>query len=402
MSEPVPIIALVTLDPSLRLAGLDGAKAEVSRVAWSVNDGPLTAHELRDSIARSGATTAAMAADVPLELALETAKLLDEDLEPTGLVLLRQPDADTWRDAARAGVREIVDPAQGAEARRALLAETARVTRLRSLRAEQVAPTMAPGGRIIVVLSPKGGSGKTMVATNLAASLATAQHVEVALVDLDCVFGDVASVLGMVPERTIGQLAMLPSLDSTTIKVFLTPHPQTGLFVLAGSGLPEEGEAVTPDIATQVLTTLARDVGHVVVDTAAGLDERALAAIDVATDLVLLASLDVASIRNLGKEIDALDRIGATRARRHFVLNRADTQVGLEVADVEHALGMKAAAALPSSRAVPLSMNQGRLVVLDEPETPVGRQLLTLAGLFLDEHQTALAAERRSRFFRRR
>jgi pilus assembly protein CpaE len=117
------------------------------------------------------------------------------------------------------------------------------------------------------------------------------------------------------------------------------------------------------------------------------LDERALAAIDHATDIVLLASLDVASVRNLGKELDALDRLGLTSARRHFVLNRADARVGLEVADVETAVGLKVEAALPSSRQVPLSMNQGRVLVLDEPESPVAHEILNFANRFLDEDE---------------
>ena len=402
MNESEVVVALITLDPSVRLSGVEGATAEVRRVAWSVNEASLSPEELRASIERAGAVTAAMAADVPLELALATARLLDEELQPTGVVLLRAPDADTWREAARAGVREIVDPNANGEVRRAVLAETARVERVRSVRAEQVSGVPPEHGRIIVVLSPKGGSGKTMVATNLGAALAASLHGGVALVDLDCVFGDVASVLGLVPERTIGQLAMLPNIDSTVIKVFLTPHHRSGLHVLAGSGLPEEGEAVTPSIAANVLTTLARDVPYVIVDTAAGLDERALAAVDVATDLVLLASLDVASIRNLGKEIDALDRIGATRARRHFVLNRADARVGLEVSDVENALGMKVTGTLPSSRSVPLSMNQGRTVVLDEPDTPVARELVALARLFVPTHDVLPSTDRKTKIFRRR
>ena len=131
-----------------------------------------------------------------------------------------------------------------------------------------------PTGKVIVILSPKGGSGKTMVATNLGVALAGTNSGDVALVDLDCVFGDVASVLGMVPDRTVGQLATLPSFDSTTLKVFLTRHEQSGLLVLAGSGLPEEGEAVTSQLSGQVIDILARDFAYVVVDTAAGLDER--------------------------------------------------------------------------------------------------------------------------------
>ncbi len=107
-----------------------------------------------------------------------------------------------------------------------------------------------------MVLSPKGGSGKTMLTTNLSMAIAGSNNGQTVVVDLDCVFGDVASVMGMVPEHTIGELALIPSFDSTTLKVYLSRHERSGLFVLAGSGRPEEGEAVTDDVAARVLQLL--------------------------------------------------------------------------------------------------------------------------------------------------
>ena len=401
MTDLAFVVAIVTIDPNYTLAGQEGGAVNLRRVPWSVGERALNPRELHQRIEATGAPVACIANDVPQALALEVARLLDEAAEPTGVVLLRQPTPEMWREAARSGIRTVITPdAAGGELRSALAAEVARVMRIRGAREEL--GSGSEHGRIVVVLSPKGGSGKTMLATNLAVALATSLTSDVAVVDLDCVFGDIASVLGLVPDRTIGQLAMLPSFDSTMLKVFLTRHEASGLYVLAGSGLPEEGEAVTPEIAGEILTVLARDMSHVVVDTAAGLDERALAAVDVATDLVLLASLDVASIRNLGKEIDALDRMESTSARRHFVLNRADARVGLEIADVEAAIGMKASAALPSSRVVPLSMNQGKTLVISDPDSPVAKELIAFARTFMPTNDAATSTERQRRFFKRR
>jgi pilus assembly protein CpaE len=221
---------------------------------------------------------------------------------------------------------------------------------------------------VIVVLSPKGGSGKTMLTTNLGVAIASGNNGQTVVVDLDCVFGDVASVMGLVPEHTIGELAVVPSFDSTTIKVFLTRHERSGLYVLAGSGKPEEGDAVTDDVARTVLRP-ARTRLPVRRGRHGGRPRRAGARSHrSATDIVLLASMDVASVRNLGKEIDALNRLGLTKARRHFVLNRADTRVGLEVADVEAPSGCGRSCAPQFAADVPLSMNQGRTLVLDEPD----------------------------------
>jgi pilus assembly protein CpaE len=332
-------------------------------------------------IERSGALAVCLAVDVPETLALEVSRLLDETRPEVGVVLVRPPSSVLWASAARVGIRDVVSPkAPPEQLVESLIAAVVRGERVCSARPFETNPT--PHGKIIVVLSPKGGSGKTMVASNLAVSLAATNTGDTVLVDLDGVFGDVASVMGLVPDHTIGQLAALPSFDSATLKVFLTRHDQSGLFVLASSGSPEEGEALTDKLAAQIVDMLASDFAYVVVDTAAGLDERALAAIDRATDCVLLASMDVASIRNLAKEIDALDRAGMVAARRHFILNRADTRVGLEVADVESAIGMSADAALPSSRLVPLAMNRGRVVVLEDPDSPVALQLRAFAQRF--------------------
>jgi pilus assembly protein CpaE len=316
-------------------------------------------------------------------------------------VLVRLPSPSLWADAARAGVRDIVSPDTAPET----LAQSVRtaVERGERVRVARVADAPASRlGKVVVILSPKGGSGKTMVATNLAVSLATTNTGDTVLVDLDCVFGDVASVLGLVPDHTAGQLAALESFDSTMLKVFLTRHDPSGLFVLAGSGSPEEGEALTEKTAVQIIEMLAEEFAYVVVDTAAGLDERALAAIDHATDCVLLASMDAASIRNLSKEIDALDRLGMTTARRHFILNRADTRVGLEVADVEAAVGMQVDVALPSSRLVPLAMNRGRAVVLEDPESLVARQVRSFALRFAPRADDNAAGIRPRFAFRRR
>ena len=127
-----------------------------------------------------------------------------------------------------------------------------------------------------------------------------------------------------------------------------------------------------------VLPLLSQSFDYVVVDTPAGLDERTLAAIECATDLLAVSSLDVTSIRSLRKELDALDQMHV-RAQRLFVLNRSDARVGLEPSDAEEAVGMKIACSLPSSREIPLSMNLGKPVVVREPKSAVARQLQQLS-----------------------
>jgi pilus assembly protein CpaE len=397
-------VALVTESYELadRVRSLTGADRPLHLQAWR-NGQAFDAERIVREVDAETASVVCIGDDVPLDLAIRVAAVADRDHRAgMPVVLVATPSNDLWRDAVRAGVRDIVDPhLVDAELEPALGRALEWTARLRA-GGPSAPPPPPKSGRVIVVLSPKGGSGKTMVASNLTAALAQQVDGSVALVDLDVQFGDAAYALGLVPEHTIGQLAAAPTLDATALKVFLTRHDPSGAYVLCGAESPEEGEAVTDELACRVVELLARDVAYVVVDTPAGLDERTLSVLGLATDVVLVSSLDVSSIRNLGKEIDVLERVGLLPGSRHFVLNRSDARVGIEPSDVEAALGMKIDTAVPSSRAIPFSMNQGRPIVIEEPNSHAARALTAFTRRFVDVGATETAPEPRSGFLRRK
>jgi pilus assembly protein CpaE len=398
-------IALVTESHELadRVRSATGADRPLHLQAWR-NGQPFDAERIVHEVDAETASVVCIGDDVPLDLAIEVAAVADRDHRADmTVVLVASPSNDLWRDAVRAGVRDIVDPhLVDIELEPALGRAAEWTAHLRRASESSTPPPPPRSGRVIVVLSPKGGSGKTMVASNVAAALARDVDGSVALVDLDVQFGDAAYALGLVPEHTIGQLAAAPTLDATTLKVFLTRHEPSGAYVLCGAESPDEGETVTDKLACRAVELLARDVAYVVVDTSAGLDERTLAVLELATDVVLVSSLDVSSIRNLGKEIDALDRVGLLPEARYFVLNRADARVGIEPSDVEAALGMKIDTAVPSSRAIPFSMNQGRPIVIEEPGSQAARELTALTRRFVGPEATETAPEPRTGFLRRK
>ena len=137
-------------------------------------------------------------------------------------------------------------------------------------------------GKVIVVISPKGGSGKTAVSSNLAVALAQRHPGRVVAVDLDVQFGDLGTALSLTPEHTLAQLARTSQIDATTVKLFLTPY-EHGLYVLAGANDPVDADSIGHAHVSAVLPLLAQNFDYVVVDTPAGLDERTLAAIECAT-----------------------------------------------------------------------------------------------------------------------
>jgi pilus assembly protein CpaE len=128
----------------------------------------------------------------------------------------------------------------------------------------------------------------------------------------------------------------------------------------------------------KVLQLLTEAFRYVVVDTASGLDEYTLAALEYATDLIVLSATDIPSIRSTQKEIDALRVLGRPEQRWHFVLNRADAKTGLTIGAIETAVGVSVDVAIPSSRAVPLSLNHGTPVIENDPRAPVSLAMAQL------------------------
>lgn len=325
-----------------------------------------------------------------IDAALELAARLDRDRPEITLLLIAPESPGLWQKALHAGVRDVVAPDAAPEEIREAFTRALDTAERRRANISSVATPETNRGRIITVLSPKGGSGKTTVATNLAVGLAARAPDKVAIVDLDLQFGDVANALRLLPERSMADAAAQRALDALTLKTFLTPHA-TGLFALCAPDAPAAGEDVAADAASSVIALLGDEFPYVVVDTASGVSAPTLSTIEVSTDLILMCAMDVPSVRNLRKLIDALDALGMTQQRRHFILNRADSRVGLATEDVEATVGMHLDVLLPSSRAVPLSLNQGTPVLESDPRSPIAKQLLDLAARFVEQPAPATA-----------
>jgi pilus assembly protein CpaE len=335
-----------------------------------------------EELAAEGFSVVCLGPGLTAEVMLEVAEAFDRSHPEIMVLIAAELSSDEWIRAMRAGVRDIVAPGaiEGelpAAVRRALGAAALR-------RANLVGEPLAPSSRMITVLSPKGGAGKTTIATNLAVALADRRPGSTALVDLDVQFGDVSAALQLTPVHTLADVGRANgSVDTTTLKVFLSSH-RSGLYVLCAPDAPAEADDITAATTTEALRLLGADMPYVVVDTAAGLDEAALGAIELSSDILLVCTLDVVSVRSLRKEIDALDALGMTGSRRHLVVNRADNRVGLTVQDVQEVIGMEPVATLPSSPSVALSMNSGSPVVEADRRSPVGRELLQLAERFAE------------------
>ncbi len=294
-----------------------------------------------------------------VDKALKLASVFDLMYPEISVILVHETTEKVAVQAMRSGVRDLLSPDADSETIRVMLerASLSAASRRRGLTPPNEAAREA--GRIIAVMSPKGGVGKTTVSTNLAIGLGKLAPMSVVLVDFDVQFGDVASGLQLSPEHTLADAVKgAAANDSMVLKAYLTVHP-AGIYVLAAPLSPVASEHITGEQVGHVLRQLAAEFAYVVVDSSPGLGEHVLATLEQASDVVWVCGMDVPSIKGLRSGLGVLDEIGLLPPGRHVVLNFADKYTGLRVQDVEETLGVPVDVVIPRSRRVPLSTNRG-------------------------------------------
>jgi pilus assembly protein CpaE len=236
-------------------------------------------------------------------------------------------------------------------------------------------------GPMICMLGPKGGSGKTVTASNLAAALADGGY-RVALVDLDLQFGDVGLAMGLTPDKTIYDLAKSGgSLDADKIEAYLAEH-ESGARVLLAPTRPDQASVVTVDFLRDVYATLRRSFDYVIVDTPPGFTPEVIASVDSSSHICLVGMLDSLSLKNTKLGLETLDLMGYERDRVCLVLNRADSRVGIEREDVAAVVGRAPDVLVPSEREIARSINEGSPIVLGHERSEASRAFRQLAAYY--------------------
>jgi pilus assembly protein CpaE len=320
------------------------------------------------------------------------------------LLIRRQESGELIRQALKMGVKDVLSSASDENAVRAGAARAIEIARTLRGRLGGGAPTDnggRPPGRVVTVFSSKGGCGKTFLSTNLAVALGRT-GAEVALVDLDLHFGDVAIMLHLFPSHTIYDAAQNPALDALSMKSFLTRH-DSGVWTLVAPTEPTIADTINPATIASILKLLRSAFDYVVIDTPPAFSEPVLGAFDESDWLVMLATLDVPSIKNLKLTLQTMELLHFPKNRMRVVINRADSKVGLRLPDVEKLLSSSVDATIPSSRSVPLSVNKGSPIMLEEPKGPVAESIRRVAALVAENQapsRTAKQKQRRSLFAR--
>jgi pilus assembly protein CpaE len=239
-----------------------------------------------------------------------------------------------------------------------------------------------PNAPLVCVLGPKGGTGKTLVSTNLAVALAR-RDMNVVLIDLDLQFGDIGLALGLAPARTMYDLMKAgPPFDHEKLDRHLMNHP-SGVKVLVAPTRPDHASAVSIDYLRDVYAALRTMSDIVIVDTPPGFTPEVIATIDVSTSAVMVGMLDSLSLKNTKLGIETLDLMGYPAENVSFVLNRADSRVGITQDDVSAILGRAPDVFVPSDREIPRSVNEGTPIVASRERSDAAKAFNGLADRYM-------------------
>ena len=374
----------------MTVAVVDGDQATRSRLVMQLGNGAEaygTIDELSESLTGAPVVAVlgpsfAMSSDL-----VNAEKLLGARRELGAIMVTDELSTDVLQRALRAGVKDVLQaPIDSSQF------ETA-IQRVASVLVAAPAAVLPddPGiaedgalGRVIMVFSTKGGSGKSVIASNLAVLLAERSEKPVVLVDADLQFGDVAVMLKLTPQHTIvDAVSALDRLDAQFLHELLTVHQPEKLLVLPAPLEPAFADQIGASEMVRIVETLRTFAGFVVIDTPAYFNDVVLGLIEVSDDVLLVAGMDIPNIKNVKIGLQTLRLLNTPLEKLRLILNRANSKVRLDASEVERTLGVQADALIPSDIVVPQSVNRGEPVVHAAPKSSVTRAFEQLADLFI-------------------
>ena len=342
--------------------------------------------------------------EVPEDEALDIACSVVAGRPATAVILARKGDMNgLLASAMRIGVRDVVDLSDGTEELGlAIQRGLTWASNLHASNPDRSHSLPVERGLVVSIFASKGGTGKTFLACNLAAALAARSGKDTALVDLDVDLGDVFSYFGSEPKGSLHDLMTLgPDAEKHALvkgAAEFAPH-------LWAFGAPNDlaaGHPYSQELVTGFIDALAVNFSYTVIDATAEYSDLALAAFDASDTICVVTGLDVVGIKHLARAIQTLVSIGVPREKCRIVLNRADSKVGLEAKDVEAVLETPVDAAIPSSRLVPMSLNKGVPIYLEDPQSAVSKSIGALADKLIGGSASSDQAKARRKLFSRR
>lgn len=301
------------------------------------------------------------------------------------IVLVDEEQMDFVQRALLAGARGfLLQPFTDMELRESIRRmhrlEAERLSRLTVHRAEEEAPR----GEILAVFSPKGGVGRTTIASNLAVALQQAGR-RVALMDGSLQFGDVPVVLNIHARANVMSLVRhVENLDAELLMGTLAAH-SSGIRVLLGPSRLEEADAIYPQAVGAILSALQQQFDYVVIDTWPFLNDITLTILDMAAQILLVVTPELPALQEARLFLEVADDLGYPPSKLLLILNRAKSAFGIGAVDIEENIRHKIAVNIPSDgRLVTRTLNRGVPLVISDPQSQVARNIVRLASLLID------------------
>ena len=253
-------------------------------------------------------------------------------------------------------------------------------------------PLVNENSRLVCILGPKGGTGKTVTTSNLAVALAQTGK-SVSAVDLDLQFGDLALAMGVRPDTTMYDLVQSGgSLDAGKLDAYVMPHP-SGVRVLVAPTRPDQASSVSPEFLREVYPLLRATSDYIVLDSSPGFEPEVISAIDNSSYVCMVGTLDTLSLKNTRLGLETLDLMGYDPDRIVLVLNRADSRVGIDDEDVLAVVGRRPDIRIPSDVEVTRAVNEGTPIVIAKPDSAGAKAFRALADEFLRREGAPVSAD---------
>ena len=344
--------------------------------------------ECLDLVIRKQPSIVLVRQDLPVINGLDVAEQITTDMPDVGviLVLTGSEGEEVWHKMLRAGIKEFVTRPVTADR---LLEEVRKVASLQAKASKRAGAAAAAEEepqsakrRVITVTGPRGGCGKTVIASNLAVAMAGSSE-KIALVDLNLWGGDVAMLLDLAPQRTLGDL--LPGfggIDYDVVDSVMVKHPASGVSVLAAPLTGTfDGSTLSRFMVQSILEALREHYECTIVDTGYANLESTLAAMDYSDLILVVVGMDLPRLRDGKLYLKNLMAANYPKDKIRVVVNRASSSKEISASEVETILEFPVTAQMPNDEAlVSSSVNLGQPFVLASPHKPLAKSLLTLTG----------------------